>query len=752
MAEPDLPSTGRALTALAGHVATVASTDRELDYRALVFRTPDGYVKVVAQPLTEVDEAVSSLTGTFLFAGVAMVIIGAAVSWLVIRRSLRPVEGMIDTATAIASGDLSQRVDHRDDGSELGRLADALDEMLGQLEASFTERLAAQSRLEQFVADASHELRTPVTAIRGYAELYREGGLAPGEQLDRAMRRIEQESARMGTLVEDLLLLARLDEQQPLERQPVDVGVLAEDAVTDARAVDTERPITLCTTPSAYVLGDEQRLRQVVANLLTNARVHTPPRTPVHVRVERRDGHVELTVADEGPGIVVDDRQRIFERFSRADRSRSRASAAAPGSGSRSSPRWSRPIVGPSASRMRPTGAHPSWSTCQRATSVLTRSRRRPRAPPARPAARTRDRLAVLVDEELLEVPADVAGVPLGIGDGCELVVERVPTGAVHLDLLGKRERHAVRRRAEGRDLLGASRLLLEELVARDAEHREPSVLVALVDPLETLVLGREAALRRHVDDERHLPALRSEQVRAAVERVDRDVVDRHAGHFSMCLRAGGRSVDHRTRPPRTCRRSRRPTFIRRQRARSRVREVGSRRCTRRPHDTEERPTMVDDWTTTLPAGWYVCRRIPAPHTEAMRALGDALRADPLLLSLGPDFTIDRVEHLRLGETRGFTGRLRLGLAGSIRVELEIEPWSRTESVIAVRPLRRAPRAHADRYFAHTLEALAALETCVLERIVTPGALEVRRRVLTSPTTRGACHDRRVTAASAAPA
>jgi two-component system, OmpR family, sensor kinase len=324
VAEPDLPSSASALAALTGHVVTVASTDGELDYRALVFGAPDGNVKVVAQPLTQVDEAVSSLTRTFVFAGIAMVVLGAAVSWLVIRRSLRPVEGMIDTATAIASGDLSQRVDHPDDGSELGRLADALDEMLGQLEASFTERLAAQSRLEQFVADASHELRTPVTAIRGYAELYREGGLAPGAQLDRAMRRIEQESARMGTLVEDLLVLARLDEQQSLERRPVDFGVLAEDAVTDARAVDPECPITLRATPTAHVVGDEQRLRQVVANLLTNARVHTPPRTPVHVTVEQLDGHVELTVADEGPGIAIEDRQRIFERFSRADRSRSR--------------------------------------------------------------------------------------------------------------------------------------------------------------------------------------------------------------------------------------------------------------------------------------------------------------------------------------------------------------------------------------------------------------------------------------------
>ena len=321
---PRLPTTTSGLQGLLDRVVTLTSTDGELEYRVLVFQVRDGNLKVVAQPLTQVDDAVSSLTGTFLLAGLAMVVVGATVSWIVIRRSLRPVEGMIDTAAAIASGDLSQRVDHPDDGTELARLADALDDMLGQLEAAFDERLAAQTRLEQFVADASHELRTPVTAIRGYAELYRGGGIREGEQLDRAMRRIEQESTRMGALVEDLLLLARLDEQQPLDRDPVDLVALAEDAVADAQAVDGERPLTLAAPDDLVVLGDERRLRQVLANLLTNARVHTPPRTPVHVTVERTDEHVRLTVADEGPGVAAVDRRRVFERFSRADRSRSR--------------------------------------------------------------------------------------------------------------------------------------------------------------------------------------------------------------------------------------------------------------------------------------------------------------------------------------------------------------------------------------------------------------------------------------------
>ena len=319
---PEIPSA--ALDAIIERPTTLPSTDGSLDYRVLVFVDRGANIRVMAQSLTDVNDAVSSLTETFLLAGLAMVLIGAAVSWLVIRRSLRPIEGMIDTASAIASGDLSKRVDHDDDGTELGRLAHALDDMLGQLEVAFDERLDAQAQLEQFVADASHELRTPVTAIRGYAELYRGGGIKDTEQLDRAMRRIEQESTRMGALVEDLLLLARLDEQRPLERDAVDLTALAEDAVTDARTVDRERLFTLRAPGPVLVLGDERSLRQVLANLLTNARVHTPAGAPVYVEVERIGDRARLVVADEGPGITDDDRRRIFERFYRADPSRSR--------------------------------------------------------------------------------------------------------------------------------------------------------------------------------------------------------------------------------------------------------------------------------------------------------------------------------------------------------------------------------------------------------------------------------------------
>jgi two-component system OmpR family sensor kinase len=178
--------------------------------------------------------------------------------------------------------------------------------------------------LRQFVADASHELRTPVTTIRGYAELYRGGGLSDPDELTLAMRRTEQESIRMGSLVEDLLLLARLDQKPSLQAGAVDLGVLAVDAVSDARAVDPERPITASVAEGVAVDGDEGRLRQVVANLVGNALVHTPPGTPVRVRVDRDEGDARLEVHDDGPGMPETVSQRAFERFYRADPARSR--------------------------------------------------------------------------------------------------------------------------------------------------------------------------------------------------------------------------------------------------------------------------------------------------------------------------------------------------------------------------------------------------------------------------------------------
>src|SRR5207244_4041144 len=190
---------------------------------------------------------------------------------------------------------------------------------------AFAARTASEQRLRRFVADASHELRTPLTSIRGYAELFRRGAAEHPDDLETAMRRIEDESARMSVLVDDLLLLARLDQGRPLEQEEVDLVALASDAVDDARAVSPDRPITFQTNGPVTVTGDEARLRQVTANLLANARVHTPEGTRVHVRVESTQEGARLEVADEGPGLDADEAAHAFERFYRADPARARA-------------------------------------------------------------------------------------------------------------------------------------------------------------------------------------------------------------------------------------------------------------------------------------------------------------------------------------------------------------------------------------------------------------------------------------------
>ena len=259
----------------------------------------------------------------------------------VVRSSLRPLVEVEQTAGAIAAGDLSRRVPEADPRTEVGRLSRALNAMLGQIESAFTAQAnsegaarASEERMRRFVADASHELRTPLTSIRGFAELYRQGAVPDSTAVTRVMRRIEDEAARMGVLVEDLLMLARLDEQRPLERLPVDLLTIASDALHDARVLGPDHPSHLDVAThgvAPVVLGDEARLRQVVSNLVSNALVHTPPGTTVSVRIanERADDGAQwvlLEIADDGPGLAPDARIRIFERFYRADPSRTRAS------------------------------------------------------------------------------------------------------------------------------------------------------------------------------------------------------------------------------------------------------------------------------------------------------------------------------------------------------------------------------------------------------------------------------------------
>ena len=240
--------------------------------------------------------------------------------WIV-RLGLRPLREIELTADAITAGDLSQRIDHPDPQTEVGRVGSALNTMLDHLEAS-------DRRLRRFVADASHELRTPLAAVRAYAELFGRGAATRPEDLERSMSGITRESERMSLLVDDLLLLARLDEGRPLEQKPVDLAAVVGQAVDAARVVEPGRPIEVSVEP-ATVTGDEARLRQVLDNLLANARAHTPAGTPVSVELRQVDGRAELAVADHGPGLTEEQAERVFERFYRVDSSRTRASGGA---------------------------------------------------------------------------------------------------------------------------------------------------------------------------------------------------------------------------------------------------------------------------------------------------------------------------------------------------------------------------------------------------------------------------------------
>src|SRR3954469_11730416 len=284
---------------------------------------------VIAVPLTEMRETLGRLLTieALVTIGVALAA-GALALWLV-RIGLRPLETMGTTAGAIAAGDLSRRVEPADGATEIGRLGTSLNAMLAQIEAAFDERRASEERLRRFVGDASHELRTPITSIRGYAELFRRGADTRPDDLARSMSRIEAEAERMGVLVDDLLLLARLDQGRPLEREPVDLTTVVSDAVDAARVIEPDRVLDADLGSSVSVAGDAGRLRQVVDNLLENARVHTPAGTPTHVTLRAEDAGVVLRVADEGPGMDAEIATKAFERFTRGDPARARATGGA---------------------------------------------------------------------------------------------------------------------------------------------------------------------------------------------------------------------------------------------------------------------------------------------------------------------------------------------------------------------------------------------------------------------------------------
>jgi two-component system OmpR family sensor kinase len=281
-------------------------------------------ILVLAVPLAE---AHSTLNQLLLLEGLisTAVLIGLGLlAWRVIGIGLRPLERMGETAAAIAGGDLARRVEPATRATEIGRLGLALNAMLARIEESFAEKTESERQLRQFLADASHELRTPLTSIRGYAEMLRRGAAESPDDAAKARRRIEEESVRMSILVDDLLLLARLDQGRPLERKPVDLQKIARDACDDARAVAPRREINLLGSDVLTVVGDDLRLRQVVGNLVRNAITHTPPGTPIEVALAASDGHAQLNVVDHGPGLPPGEEKRIFEPFHRADPGRSR--------------------------------------------------------------------------------------------------------------------------------------------------------------------------------------------------------------------------------------------------------------------------------------------------------------------------------------------------------------------------------------------------------------------------------------------
>jgi two-component system OmpR family sensor kinase len=288
-----------------------------------------GQTVVLAIPLTNVLATLRGLLINEVLISAVAVVGTALLAFLLIELGLRPLRRMGLTAGQIAAGDLSRRVEPATPRTEIGRLGLALNSMLSQIETAFAQSKASEQRLRRFIADASHELRTPLTSIRGYSEMLRRGASESAADADLARRRIEEESVRMSTLVDDMLLIARLDQGRPLETKPVNLQAIARDAVDDARAVAPQRHITLDAHQPIVVAGDDTRLRQVVGNLMRNALVHTPPATPIEVAVTTEDSVARMSVTDHGPGLRPEQTDRIFEPFYRADPSRSRDSGGA---------------------------------------------------------------------------------------------------------------------------------------------------------------------------------------------------------------------------------------------------------------------------------------------------------------------------------------------------------------------------------------------------------------------------------------
>jgi two-component system OmpR family sensor kinase len=296
--------------------------------RASVEPSAPNRILLIAAPLNDLDSTLHRLLLIELAVTAIVLAAMTALGLWIVRIGLRPLDEIGKTAAAIAAGDLSRRVERADERTEVGRLGLALNRMLETIEEGVTALEASEAKLRRFVADASHELRTPLAAVRAYAELFGRGASERPDDLERSMTGIARESERMSVLVEDLLLLAHLDEGRPLELEPVALDEVVAEALETARMLEPGRPVEAELAP-AVVAGDRAQLRQVVDNLLANVRTHTPPEVALHVDLARSDGHAVLTVADSGPGMDAEQLAQVFERFYRADPSRARASGGA---------------------------------------------------------------------------------------------------------------------------------------------------------------------------------------------------------------------------------------------------------------------------------------------------------------------------------------------------------------------------------------------------------------------------------------
>ena len=314
---------------------TISGDDGETDIRAIARSLPSGEgTVVISVALDSVDKTVAGLRGIFILISFIVLISIAIVARSLIKLTLKPLNQIEKTAAAIAEGDLSARLPEVNSRTEVGRLTGSLNTMLSRIEESFTIRTESENKLRRFVADASHELRTPLTAIRGFAELHRQGAVVGEEKTKELVSRIEKESIRMSSLVEDLLLLARLDQSRELTFDPVDVNHLVKEAVASAQAAGPGYEITVSSTnDEVFVLGDSMRIHQAIANLLANARTHTPVGTKIAVNISQGDLETKISISDNGPGLSEEDQKRVFERFFRADPSRVRVGGEGSGLG-----------------------------------------------------------------------------------------------------------------------------------------------------------------------------------------------------------------------------------------------------------------------------------------------------------------------------------------------------------------------------------------------------------------------------------